>query len=173
MISIKQQTNIKNLDDILLEIYLSPSIATRLFVIRWILALFGATCVLVGVIFAMIGAQPVLGFMGIEIILLWGAYRFCVRNTRMIEHLVLSYHYLIFRRVDRNGNVSIINLEPHWLSVEICEVKGIARHVNLMSKGRVHVVGAFLAPNEQFKLLHTLKRALRMLHKGPEALSNT
>ena len=79
MIRIENQTDLKNLDDILLEVILSPSVSCRLPVIRWILGLFGAICVLVGVVFALVGAQPVLGFMGLEIILLLDAYRFCLR----------------------------------------------------------------------------------------------
>ena len=70
MIRIKHRTDIQNLDGLLLEVFLSPNIATRLSVIRWILGLFGATCVLIGVLFALVGAQPVLGFMGIEVVLL-------------------------------------------------------------------------------------------------------
>lgn len=173
MISIKPQTEIKNLDDILLEVFLSPSVATRLPLIRWILAIFGALCVSLGVAFALVGAQPVLGFMGIEIVLLWGAYRFCLRNTRMAEHLILSNQKLIFHRVDRSGNISITNLEPRWLNVEINQGKGIASHIIITSKGRVHKVGAFLAPNEQIRLLNILKQALSSLPNRSELLSNS
>ena len=173
MIRIKQRTDIQNLDGILLEIILSPSIATRLPVIRWILALFGAICVLVGVLFALVGAQPVLGFMGIEIVLLLGAYRFSVRNTKMAEHLILSNRNLIFHRVDRDGNISITNLEPRWINVEIFKVKGVASHVTLTSKGRAHKVGTFLAPNEQIKLLATLNKALNKLRSRSLVLSNS
>lgn len=166
MIRIKNQTDLKNLDDILLEVILSPSVSSRLPVIRWILGLFGAICVLVGVVFALVGAQPVLGFMGLEIILLLGAYRFCLRSTKVVEHLVLSNRNLIFQRVDRDGNISITNLEPRWLNVEIYKIKGIASHVILTSKGRVHEIGSFLAPNEQFELLAALKQALNALRAG-------
>ena len=166
MIRIKYQTDFKNPDDILLEVILSPSISTRLSVIRWILGLLGTICILVGIVFALVGAQPVLGFMGLEIILLLGAYRFCLRNTKMVEHLILSNQYLIFHRVDGDGNISITNLEPRWLNVKICKVKGIASHVILTSKGRAHEIGSFLAPNEHIKLSATLNQALNALRIG-------
>ena len=173
MIRIKHRTDIQNLDGILLEIILSPSIATRLPVIRWILALTGAICVLVGVLFALVGAPPVLGFMGLEIVLLFGAYRFCVRNTKMAEHLILSNRNLIFYRVDRDGNISITNLEPRWLNVELYKVKGIASCVILTSKGRAHNVGTFLAPSEQIHLSAALNQALNGLSTGSVVLSNS
>ena len=173
MIDFKYQKGKHKPEDILFEVYLSPSVATRILAIRWILMSFGGICVLVGVIFAVIGAQPVLGFMGFEIILLFAAYRFCVRNTRMSEQLKLSNRHLIFRCIDRDGNISITNFEPRWLNVELYKVKGISSHIILTSKGRVRKVGAFLSPKEQLKLLHTLEQALKSLHRTPGILSHS
>ncbi|SVA90233.1 uncharacterized protein METZ01_LOCUS143087 [marine metagenome] len=163
MIDLRHQEGTSQTNGILLEACLSPSVAIKLSAVRWILSLFGCVCVLVGVTFALIGAQPVLGFMGIEIILLFAVYRFCVRNSRMAEQIILSGHSLLFRRIDRYGNISITNLEPLWLRVEIGRVKGVFRHIVLASKGRTYNVGVFLTPEEKVVLLNTLQLALRKL----------
>ena len=173
MIDLKFQKDSHNPNDILLEVSLSPNVSSRITTIRWILTLFGATCVALGVIFAVLGAQPVLGFMGVEIILLGAAYRFSIRNTRMAEQLTLSSRHLIFRRIDRNGNISITNFEPHWLKVELFKVKGFSKHVIIASKGRARKVGAFLDPKEQLKLSNTLEQALTTLRRIPEILSHS
>ena len=173
MIDLRHQEGTSQINGILLEAYLSPSVAIKLSAVRWILSLFGCVCVLVGVTFALIGAQPVLGFMGIEIILLFAAYRFCVRNSRMAEQIILSRHSLLFRRIDRYGNVSITNLEPLWLRVEIGRAKGVFRHIILASKGRTYNVGVFLTPEEKVVLLNTLQRALRKLRTEPGLFSHT
>ena len=172
MIDIRHQESTSQINGILLEAYLSPSVAIKLSAVRWILSLFGCVCVSVGVTFALIGAQPVLGFMGIEIILLVSVYRFCVRNSRMAEQIILSGHSLLFRRIDRYGNVSITNLEPFWLRVEIGRVKGVFRHIILASKGRTYNVGVFLNPEEKVVLLKTLQRALRKLRTEPGLFSH-
>lgn len=173
MIDFRHQEGTSQINGILLEAYLSPSVAIKLSAVRWILSLFGCVCVLVGVTFALIGAQPVLGFMGIEIILLFAVYRFCVRNSRMAEQIILSGHSLLFRRIDRYGNVSITNLEPLWLRVEIGRAKGVFRHIILASKGRTYNVGVFLTPEEKVVLLNTLQRALRKVRTEPGLFSHT
>ena len=173
MIDLRHQEGTSQINGILLEAYLSPSVAIKLSAVRWILSLFGCVCVLVGVTFALIGAQPVLGFMGIEIILLFAVYRFCVRNSRMAEQIILSGQSLLFRRIDRYGNISITNLEPLWLRVEIGRAKGVFRHIILASKGRTYKVGVFLAPEEKVVLLNTLQRALMKLRTEPDLFSHT
>ena len=173
MIDLRHQEGTSQINGILLEAYLSPSVAIKLSAVRWILSLFGCVCVLVGVTFALIGAQPVLGCMGIEIILLFAVYRFCVRNSRMAEQIILSGHSLLFRRIDRYGNISITNLEPLWLRVEIGRAKGVFRHIILASKGRAYNVGVFLTPEEKVVLLNTLQRALRKLRTEPSLFSHT
>ena len=155
MIDLRHQGDTGRTNDILLEAYLSPSVAIKLSAVRWILSLFGCVCVLMGVTFALIGAQPVLGFMGIEIVLLFAVYQFCVRNSRIVEQIILSGHSLLFRRIDRYGNISITNLEPLWLRVEIGTAKGVFRHIILASKGRTYNVGVFLTPEEKVCLLYT------------------
>ena len=167
MIDLKYQKDSYYPNDILLEVSLSPSVASRITTIRWILMLFGLLCLSVGLIFAANGAQPVLGFMGLEVILLYVAYRFCQRNTRMAEQIVLSSRNLIFRRIDRDGNISITNFEPFWLNVELVKIQGISKHVTIGSKGRKKKVGAFLTPKEQLKLLNTLEQALESLRYSP------
>ena len=173
MINLRYQNKLGKLDDIVLEALMSPGMATRLSATRWILALFGGICALVGIIFTALGARPVLGFMGIEIVLLYVAYRYCVRSSRMAEQLILSGRNAMFRRIDRDGNISITSFESHWLHVEIRHENDGSSHLILMSKGRVREVGAFLAPTEKIKLLDTLKKVLMDLRTMPELVSET
>ena len=172
MIDLRHQEGTSQTNGTLLEAYLSPSVAIKLSAVRWILSLFGCVCVLVGVTFALIGAQPVLGFMGIEIVLLFAVYQFCVRNSRMAEQIILSGQSLLFRRIDRYGNISITNLEPLWLRIEIGGAKGVFRHIVLASKGRTYNVGVFLTPEEKVVLLNTLQRALMKLRTEPGLFSH-
>ena len=173
MISLRYPNKPRKLDDIVFEALLSPSVTTRLSVVRWILVLFGGTCALVGIIFTALGAQPVLGFMGIEIVLLYVVYRYCVRSSRMMEQLILSGRNAMFHRIDRNGNISITSFETHWLHVDIRQTDDKSSRLILVSKGRVQEVGVFLAPTEKIKLFDTLKKVLKDLRTKPELFSET
>ena len=91
----------------------------------------------------------------------------------MAEQIILSGRSLLFRRIDRYGNISIINLEPLWLRVEIGIAKGVFRHIVLASKGRTYNVGVFLTPKEKVGLLNALQRALKKLRTEPGLFSHT
>ena len=173
MINLRYQNKLGKLDDIVLEALMSPSMATRLPAARWILALFGGICALVGIMFTVLGARPVLGFMGIEIILLCVVYRHCARSSRMTEQLIISGRNAMLHRIDQNGNISITSFETHWLHVEIRHEENRSSRLILMSKGRIREVGAFLAPTEKIELLNTLKKVLMDFQKMPELFSET
>ncbi len=69
-----------------------------------ILLLFGGLCMIVGTIFWLIGAGPVLPFMGIEVVLLYAAYRFGQNRTRLCEKIALTERALLIDWTDGRGH---------------------------------------------------------------------
>ena len=173
MIDLRYQNPVGRPDEIVLEAFMSPNVAERLTTVRWILILFGILCALVGIVFTLFGARPVLGFMGVDIVLIIVAYRYCVRSSRVKEQLILSGQNVLFRRVDRNGNISISSFETLWLRAEIRHENEWSNRLILASKGRSMEVGTFLAPTEKMKLLDSLKNALNSLRTVPNLLAET
>jgi uncharacterized membrane protein len=120
--------------------------------------LFGAS-----LIFVAAGAWPVAPFMGIEVLLLFGALRLNERAGRAYEAINLTRMALTVRRVDHWGNRSEFSFAPHWLQVNLEEPPDRETPLELRSHGRSVIIGAFLLPEERLQLAQALRRELDRL----------
>ena len=84
--------------EVFLEIIMKPSDMAHLSIAQRIIIFIAVLCISLGIIFWAIGAGPVLPFMGVEVLLLYMAYRFGVRHGRKTETLSLSKNELIVRK---------------------------------------------------------------------------
>ena len=148
-----------------LDIRLSPAIADRLPLVRWSLFLFGVVCVLVGLIFMSLGAQPVLAFMGLEVVLLYAVYKYCEGNARQNEHVTVSEQHFIVRTTDRHGRLSLARFDPRWTDLRLASHERGGGLI-VASKGRTQRFGDFLDLAERDTVLDLLHRALRRVPSG-------
>jgi uncharacterized membrane protein len=129
--------------------------------LTWImlgLAAFGC-CISVG--FVLAGAWPVTGFFGLDIALLYFAFRLSYRSARQREELRLTQQALDIERVGIHGERQHWQLEPTWLRVTIDEnAQGRGRLI-LSSHGNTVGLGAFLNTEERRRLADELRAALR------------
>ena len=148
-----------------LDIRLSPAVTKRLLFVRWGLFLFGVLCLLVGLVFMSLGAQPVLGFMGFEVVLLYAVYKYCEGSARQCEHVTVSEKHFIVRITDRHGWQSLARFDPRWTGLRlVSHERGGGLIVS--SKGRTCRFGGFLDPVERDEVLYLLQRALRQVTVG-------
>ena len=146
-----------------LDIRLSPAVTGRFPFVRWGLLLFGVVCLLVGLVFMFLGAQPVLGFMGLEVVLLYAVYKFCEGSARQSEHVTVSEDHFIIRTIDRHGRLSLTRFDPRWTDLRlVSHDRGGGLIVS--SKGRSRRFGGFLDPAECEKVLDFLNRAVCRVH---------
>ncbi|MEM9170429.1 MAG: DUF2244 domain-containing protein [Pseudomonadota bacterium] len=113
-----------------------------------------------GVYFLALGAWPVLGFCGLDVFLVWLAFKVSYRQGRLRERIVVTREALKVARVMPSGHEMRWELQPYWTRVEIDEPVRHESQVAIRSKGRTLVVGAFLSPMERADLARALKRAL-------------
>ena len=142
-----------------LDIRLFPAVTGRFPFVRWGLFLFGVVCLLVGLVFMFLGAQPVLGFMGLEVVLLYAVYKFCEGSARQSEHVTVSEDHFILRTIDRHGCLSLARFDPQWTDLRIVSHDSGGGLI-VSSKGRTRRVGGFLDPVECGKVLDLLHHAL-------------
>lgn len=112
-----------------------------------------------GMAFLLLGAWPVLAFCGLDVLLVWLAFRYSYRQARAREYLRLDAGGLTIRRTDMRGRESVIRLQPYWLRVDCAEEDETAR-IRLCSHGRATAVGDFLGPPERRELAEALREAL-------------
>jgi len=128
-----------------------------------LMAAIGSMTTLIGVGFFLLGAWPVFGFMGLDVLLLYLAFRVNYARARTFETLELTRDDLFVRRVTHRGVETRWRFQPYWLRVEMAEPARPDTPLLLISHGRALAIGAFLSPHERLDLAKALQRALQQL----------
>jgi uncharacterized membrane protein len=89
-----------------------------------------------GILFMLRGAWPVLGFCGLEVALVWWAFRANYRAARAHETVQLSDDELRIRRVDAKGRASAVSFQPYWVRLALRQNPDESTHLHLLSHGR-------------------------------------
>ena len=97
---------------IFLDVVLTPhrSLGPRGFLI--VMALLAGVSFISGIVFVSIGAWPVFGFFGLDVALVYLAFRVNYRDGRAFEALTLTEEAFTIRRVSAKGREQRISLEP-------------------------------------------------------------
>lgn len=111
-----------------------------------------------GLAFWLMGAWPVVGFLGLDVLLVYVAFRASYRSAREHETVQLSDRVLEVRHVDPRGRVSAWQFQPYWVRVELGDDDFAA--LALASHGRRLAIGRFLSPDERRDLAAALQDAL-------------
>ena len=65
--------------------------------------------------FFILGAWPVLGFMGLEVLLIYIAFKVLFYKNKFYEHIILDKEKLSIFFKKQNNTITKIKLEPTWL----------------------------------------------------------
>ena len=119
----------------------------------------GAISFAAGVSFVLIGAWPIVGYFGLDVLLVYLAFRASYRSARQHEWVRLTEESLTVERVGLRGERRRWQFQPYWLRV-VLEEKDESNRLILTSHGRQVVVGSFLAPSERKNVAVALRDAL-------------
>ena len=126
-----------------------------------------------GIAFFLIGAWPVLGFFGLDVLLILVAFRLSYRAARMLERVRLSADSLQIERVSPYGQVRRWSFQPYWVRVALDDPPQLDSVVTIGSHGRTVGVGSFLVPGEKAEFAAALRAALHGLRAaGPPGTSH-
>ena len=114
----------------------------------------------IGLFFFLLGAWPVVGFLGLDVLLIYVAFRTSYRRSRMFEALKLTPLSLTVRRVNPWGEERRWRFQPTWLQVLIDAPPAGDGRLTLRSHGRSLAIGGFLTLRERFDLAKALRAAL-------------
>ena len=122
-----------------------------------------------GIAFLMMGAWPVFGFFGLDVALLYFAFRINYRRATAFEEIVVTPESMIVRKVSHHGQLREWRANPLWvrLEQEVHEEYGIER-LDLVSRGERVSIGGFLGPDEKGSFARALGHALAQAKRGPD-----
>jgi len=121
-----------------------------------------------GLAFLLMGAWPVLGFFGLDVLAVYWAFRISFRNARASEEITVTPSELRVRRVSHRGHVVEWVLNPLWVRLDQKSDAeyGIER-LYLVSRGRRVSIASFLGPDEKASFAKALLAALQAARRGP------
>jgi uncharacterized membrane protein len=121
-----------------------------------------------GIAFLLMGAWPVLGFFGLDVLVIWWAFRINFRRAGATEEIRITPSELRLRRVTHRGHVVEWVLNPLWVQLDqqIDAEFGIER-LYLVSRGRRLSIASFLGPDEKASFAKALMAALQAARRGP------
>ena len=115
----------------------------------------------IGIVFFYIGAWPVFGFLGLDVLLLYWAFKINYKSGEIFENLMLIKRKLLITRNFPSGKKQTWNLEPYWTKVEIQELQRHRNQLVLRSKEKVVFIGSFLNNHDKIRLKNKILNALK------------
>lgn len=107
------------------------------------------------------GAYPVAGFLGLDVLALWLAFRWNYRAGQVAEYVQVAPETVHVAAVDNTGAVKHWVLNPFW-----ARVARDGRGVLIRASGGQMRIGAFLSPKECESLAAALDAALYRAKRG-------
>lgn len=150
-----------NADDIIFAATLTPyrSLGRRGLLI--FMAAIGALWLLAGLFFWSLGAWPVVGFGGVDILAIWLAFWLNHLAARAYEEIEVSRTALVVRKVTSRGKVQELRFNPLWVALEVArdDLTGVTRIAIRSREARVPV-GTFLNPDDRKSFARAFGAAL-------------
>jgi uncharacterized membrane protein len=125
-----------------------------------LMGLLGLVSLAAGVGFVAVGAWPVIGFFGLDVALVYLAFRLNYRTARQSETIRLADDVFSVERVGVRGERRNWRFQPFWVRVILEERPGTSNRLLVASHGRSLVIGDFVPPATRRELAATLRDAL-------------
>ena len=117
-----------------------------------------------GMIFFAIGAWPVVGFFGLDVLLIYGAFKLNYRSGRQQEIITINGENLEITRISPAGRSKNWCFNRYWVRVEHLfdpEEEYENHPLILTSHGRVLEIASFLSRDEKHEFSGVLRQALK------------
>ncbi|HEV2302309.1 MAG TPA: DUF2244 domain-containing protein [Stellaceae bacterium] len=114
----------------------------------------------VGIAFVSVGAWPICGFFGLDVGLLYLAFRLNYRAARRRETLRLNADSFTVERIGIRGDRRLWRFQPFWLRVVLEERADRSNRLFVASHGRSLVIADFVPPPARRELAGSLREAL-------------
>ena len=113
--------------------------------------------------FFLAGAWPVVGFFGLDLALLYLAFRVSYQRGRTREIVEFRSDEVTLTRISPRGVRDTDRFQPYWLRAVLKEAPAQGKILTLRSHGRAVEIGRFLAPDDKESLADKLNEELARL----------
>lgn len=128
---------------------------------RILIGLIGVACFSIGIVFCALGLWPVLGFMGLDLLLIYWAFRSNYASAKAYEDVEVSRHHVLVRKVNPRGRQANTEFPQFGTRFEIDRHDEIGiTQMRVANKSNSVPVGGFLNPHDRESFAHAFKSAL-------------
>ena len=127
-----------------------------------VMSLIGGLNFTAGIVFFAIGAWPVVGFCGLDVLLVWWAFHVNFADAKRAERIEITPTELILDGHVKGREIPRQHFNRRWVRVElqVDEERELIGSLFLRSHGLRTEIGGFLAPDERKALARELRAAL-------------
>jgi uncharacterized membrane protein len=125
-----------------------------------LMAALGLLSLTAGVGFLLMGAWPVIGFFGLDVALVWLAFRLSYREGRRRETITVTPREIRVLRCSPFGHQTAFRLPSAFTRVEIVGRGDPDVQARLAHSGKHLIIGAVLAPSEREALAEAVQAAV-------------
>ncbi len=121
-----------------------------------------------GMAFLLMGAWPVFGFFGLDVLIIYWAFKQNFRSANATEDILVTPFEIRVRRVNHRGHVTEWTLNPMWVRLEREEDDefGLEKLYLVSGRRRLSIAG-FLGPDEKASFAKAFGAALNAAKRGP------
>ena len=127
---------------------------------------FGAMGFVTGVVFLIAGAWPVLGFFGVDVLLVYVAFKLNYRSGRLYETVDVTPAKFSWTRVHPSGRQEQFDCNPHWARLNFREWPDGRTALSIAAEGKELAFARFLTDDERRDLASALRAALLAARGG-------
>ena len=131
------------------------------------LAIGGASFV-TGMVFLIMGAWPVTGFFGLDVLLIYIAFKLNYRAARAYELVEVTSNALRLKQVSASGETRAFEFNPYWVRLLLTERPDGGTHLKIASHGRELEFARLLNDDERRDFARALKDALDAARLPPK-----
>jgi uncharacterized membrane protein len=147
-------------EQLLFNAVLAPNRSLSAKGFRLLMLVLGLASLIPGVIFIANGAWPVSGFLGLDFLAVYLAFRLSYAQSAAREYVSVTQAQLVIERVDPKGHKRAETFPAYWARVSMADPPAHDSQLQIHSHGRQAVLGTFLAPEERLSLARALSEAL-------------
>jgi len=117
-----------------------------------------------GVVFISVGAWPIVGFFGLDVLLIYWAFKVNYRSGGLREIIELDDETLKITRISPAGQAKTWQFNRYWVRVQHSfdpEEEYDNQPLILTSHGRMLEIAGFLSPDEKIEFSEFLRKALK------------
>jgi uncharacterized membrane protein len=129
---------------------------------RFVVAALAVLCTVPAIVFLSLGAWPVLGFLGLDLVLLWWALDSAFRKSRESETVTLWRDQLEIKHTDGRGRETLSRFNPHFVKLVIeRDINERTTGLLLRTRERELRLGDFLSLDDRSSFAKAFGTALR------------